>query len=296
MPLDPEAAAWLERQRDQPPRSALTIAETRAAYLRASAAAADRSPVARAEDFVIAPALRARLYWPSLDPLLPVLVWFHGGRFISGSLETHEGLARALALASGRRVLTVDYRLAPEHPFPAAVEDALQAVEWAFKLSDRVAVGGDSAGGNLAAIAALDQARSRPARLRCQVIVYPMLDPACGSASHREFATGYGLASEDVRRGWREYLTGCTDSTGERVSPLFAKDLSSAPPALVLTAEYDCLRDEGEEYARRLQQAGADVLLKRYEGAIHGFFQMPKVMRLAREAIGDAGEYIRRFE
>lgn len=295
MPLDPEASAWLERQRGQPPRSSLTIAETRAAYLRASAEAADRVPVGRVEDLLIARGLPSRLYWPSADSPLPVLVWFHGGRFISGSLETHDGLARALALASGWRVLLVDYRLAPEHPFPAAVEDASAAVEWAFTLSDRVAVGGDSAGANLAAIAAIEHSRSRWAPLRCQVLVYPMLDPACGFASHREFGAGYGPGSEDMRRGWREYLTGAADASGERVSPLFAKDLSSSPPALVLTADYDCLRDEGEEYARRLERAGTNVTRKRYDGAIHGFFQMPKVMRLAREAIRDAGEYLRTY-
>lgn len=290
MLLDPEAAAWLERQRGQPARSALTIAETRAAYVRSSAEAAEIVPVARAEDLLITRALPARLYWPSIDPSLPVLVWFHGGRFISGNLETHDGLARALALASGWRVLVVDYRLAPEHPFPAAVEDALAAAEWAFTLSDRVAVGGDSAGANLAGVVALEQVR-----LRCQILVYPMLDPACAFVSHREFGAGYGPASEDMRRGWREYLSCSANATDARVSPLFAKDLSGSPPALVLTAEYDCLRDEGEEYARRLQQAGAEVLLKRYEGAIHGFFQMPKVMRLAREAIKDAGEYLRGY-
>lgn len=295
MPLDPEAAAWLERQRGQPPRSSLSIAETRAAYMRSSAEAAERVPVARAEDLLITRSLPARLYCPSLDSALPVLVWFHGGRFVSGNLETHDGLARALALASGWRVIVVDYRLAPEHPFHAAVDDAVSAVEWAFSLSDRVAVGGDSAGANLAAVVALGQAGQAAERLRCQILVYPMLDPECAFASHREFGAGYGPGSEDMQRGWREYLSGSTDAIDVRVSPLFAKDLSGSPPAFVLTAEYDCLRDEGEEYARRLQQAGAEVLLRRYEGAIHGFFQMPEVMRLAREAIGDAGEYLRKY-
>lgn len=299
MPLDPEAAAWLERARGNPPRSSLTVAETRTAYLKASALMADALPLPRVEDLLIAPNLCGREFWPNFssahDPH-PILVWLHGGRYFSGDLETHDGLCRALALAARCRVLAVDYRLAPEYQFPAAVEDALAGVEWALAHSSRVAVGGDSAGGNLAAAAALLQTRVQPASLRAQVLVYPMMDPACSLPSHEEFKTGYGPGSEDMRRGWEHYLPDSAkgmSSHDERISPLFAENLAGLPPAFVLTAEYDCLRDEGEAYARKLSADGVEVKHKRYEGAIHGFFQMPKVMRLAGAAIVETGEFLR---
>lgn len=300
MPLDPEAAAWLERERDNPPRSSQTVAETRAAYLKAGALMADPLPLVRVEDVAIAPHLRGRQYWPDDSPAIglhpPILVWLHGGRFFSGNLETHEGLCRALAAAARCRVLAVDYRLAPECPFPAAVEDSLTALEWALAHSSRVGVGGDSAGGNLAAAAALLCARAKPDSLRAQVLIYPMMDPACSLPSHEEFKSSYGPGSDDMRRGWDLYLTPNAKGAGprdERVSPLFAESLAGLPPALVLTAEYDCLRDEGEAYAWKLSADGVEVTRKRYEGTIHGFFQMPKVMRRAREAIAEAGDFLR---
>lgn len=299
MPLDPEAAAWLERERGKPPRSLLTVAETRTAYLKASALMADALPLPRVEELLIAPNLRGREFWPNFNPAHdphPILVWLHGGRYFSGNLETHDGLCRALSAAACCRVLAVDYRLAPEHPFPAAVEDSLTAVEWALAHSPRVAVGGDSAGGNLASVATLLQTRAQPASLRSQVLVYPMMDPACGLPSHEEFKSGYGPGSEDMRRGWEHYLSGSAKdiaSCDERISPLCAENLSGLPPAFVLTAEYDCLRDEGEAYARKLSADGVEVAHQRYEGAIHGFFQMPKVMRLARQAIAETGEFLR---
>jgi acetyl esterase/lipase len=293
VPLDPEVAALLARQANEPPRSSLTVAETRAAYLRSSATA-ERVPLARVDDLVLDGTLHARQYWPAFDPSLPLLVWLHGGRFFSGSLETHDSLCRALALAGNCRVLGVDYRLAPEHPFPAAVEDSLAAIEWAFSQSRRVGVGGDSAGANLAAVAAV--VRNKAAQLpplRCQLLVYPMLDPSCSFPSHREFATGYGPGSADMLRGWREYLAGNMELRDERVSPLFAESPENLPPALVVTAEYDCLRDEGEEYAARLERAGNQVTLRRYAGAIHGFFQMTGILRLAKTGVREAGAFLR---
>ncbi|MGH9395499.1 MAG: alpha/beta hydrolase [Terriglobia bacterium] len=293
MPLDPEVSNWIERQNHEPPRSSLTVEQTRAAYIRMSAVTGDRAPLAHVEDVAITPELCGRQYWAAADPALPILVWLHGGRFFSGSLETHDALCRKLALAGKCRILAVDYRLAPEHRFPAAVEDSLAAVEWALSESPRVGVGGDSAGGNLAAVAALLHTRAAPAHLQCQLLVYPMIDATCSLPSHREFASGYGPGSADMRRGWREYLTEGIDPRGDRVSPLFAENLAGLPPACVLSAQYDCLRDEGEEYARRLEQEGVAVSRRRYAGAIHGFFQMPNVFQLACEAINDAGAFLR---
>lgn len=303
MPLAPEAAAWLEARRNDPPRSALTMAETRAAFRRVCAATAEAPEMARVEALAVPAGPRARQYWPTVAASLPLLVWLHGGRFISGDLETHDGLCRALARAAGCRVLAVEYRLAPEHPFPAAALDARAGLGFALEASDRVAIGGDSVGGCLAAAAALEF-RDR-ANLLAQVLIYPMLDPDCASASHREFAQGYGPGSADLRRGWELYQgerAGGGESAGGEMaggrrggaalSPWFAASLAGAPPALVLTAEYDCLRDEGEEYARRLCAAGVATRSHRFEGMIHGFFQMPRVFPAARAAVAEAAEFL----
>jgi acetyl esterase len=234
-------------------------------------------------------ALPARQYWPALTDGLPLAVYFHGGRFFSGDLESHDAVCRMLALGSGCRILAVDYRLAPEHRFPAAVEDARVAVEWALGQGVAVGVAGDSAGANLAAGAALEH----PA-LGCQLLIYPMIDAVCGSPSYAEFAEGYGPGAADMKRGWREYLPKGTDPRNPLASPLYAENLGGAPPALVITAEYDTLRDEGEAYALRLAAAGNSVEAKRYPGTIHGFFTMPGLLQAARDAIRDAGAFLRR--
>jgi acetyl esterase len=285
MPLDPEVAAYLEAQILLPPRSVLDIAATRERLRQAAALAGTPPVLARVENLVLAGYLRARQYWPATDSALPLLVYFHGGRFISGDLESHDPICRMLAMAANCRVLAVDYRLAPEHRFPAAAEDARLAVQWAAGQGVAVAVAGDSAGANLAAGAALVPYRMP---LRCQVLVYPMIDATCGEPSYTEFAEGYGPGADDMKRGWREYLPEELDPHDPLASPLFAADLNHAPPAWVLTAECDTLRDEGEAYARRL-----GIAPTRYPGTIHGFFTMPGILRVAREAIADAAAFLR---
>ncbi len=285
MPLDPEIAAYLEAQKHLPPRASLDIAATRERLREAAALAGPPPALARVENLVLAGYLRARQYWPA-DGTLPLLVYFHGGRFISGDLDSHDTVCRTLALAANCRVLAVDYRLAPEHRFLAAAEDAALAVEWAIGQSTRVAVAGDSAGANLAAGTALTPGGRT---LRCQLLIYPMIDATCGMPSHTAFAEGYGPCAAVMRRGWCEYLPEGADPRDPVASPLFARDVDGAPPAMVVTAEYDTLRDEGEAYARKL-----GVTARRYPGTIHGFFTMLGTLHVAREAMHDAAVFLKR--
>jgi acetyl esterase len=290
VPLDPDVAALLERQKTLPPRSSLDVAATRETLRRANALAGDPPSLAGVEDLVLPGRVGARQYWPAIDDRQPLVVYFHGGRFFSGDLDSHDTLCRLLALEAGCRVVAVDYRLAPEHRFPAAVEDACRAVEWASAQGAPVAVAGDSAGANLAAVAAL---ACRDSALRCQVLIYPMLDPASSAPSFAEFAEGYGPGAVDMQRGWSEYLPEGSDPRDPRASPLYAADTAGVAPAFILTAGYDTLRDEGEAYARKLIESGNLVQVRRYPGAIHGFFTMPGTLGVAREALHDVAEWIK---
>jgi acetyl esterase len=290
VPLDSEVAALLERQKNLPPRSSLDIAQTREMLRRAAALAGPPPALPKVEDILLPGDLRARQYWPAADAGLPIATYFHGGRFFSGDLESHDTVCRLLAAAAGCRVIAVDYRLAPEHRFPAAAEDACRAVEWVSELGVPFAVVGDSAGANLAAVAALAH---RLPGLRCQVLIYPMIDPACSRPSFAEYAEGYGPGAIDMKRGWSEYLPEGVDPRDPLASPLHAGDTRGAAPAFVLTAECDTLRDEGEAYARKLIETGNLVQARRYLGAIHGFFTMPGTLRLAREAMEEVAGFLR---
>ena len=288
MLLDPELAAFLEREKKLPPRSAMTIAETRE-FMRQRVALAGVAPAMHAVQDRALAGVPCRIYTPYDEAEPPVLVYFHGGRFISGDLETHDPLCRTLAAESGCCIVAVDYRLAPEHPFPAAVEDALAVVKFATANHDRVAVGGDSAGANLAAVAALEMR----ARLAGQLLIYPMIDAVCGTRSYQEFAAGFGPGAHDMQRGWREYVPVSVDLRNPQVSPVHADELAELPPALILTAECDTLRDEGEIFAARLQAANVRLTLSRYDGAIHGFLQLGAVTSLARDAITECADWLR---
>jgi acetyl esterase len=291
MPLDPEVAALLERQKNLPPRSSLDVAATREMMRRGASLTGTPPPLPRIEDVVLSDALRVRDYWPALESDLPLVIYFHGGRFFSGDLESHDTLCRKLALSGGCRIVAVDYRLGPEHRFPAAVEDACLAVDWALAQGVPTGVAGDSAGANLATVAAIARKGSA---LSCQLLVYPMIDATCSLPSYMEFAESFGPGAVDMRRGWHEYLPEGADPRDPRASPLFAADLSGLAPALVITAECDTLRDEGEMYSRRLVEAGTPAELRRYDGVIHGFFAMPGVLGAARAAIDEAGAFLRR--
>jgi acetyl esterase len=236
-----------------------------------------------------------RIYRPEARAKLPALVYFHGGGWVIGSLETHDGACRELANRIGCVVVSVEYRLAPESRYPAAAEDCYAATTWAAENANalgvdaaRIGIGGDSAGGNLAAVVALlARDRGGPA-LRHQLLIYPVTDADFTRASYRENAEGYLLTTKAMEWFWGHYVPDAAQRAEAYAAPLRAKDLAGLPPAFVLTAEYDPLRDEGEAYAKRLQQAGVPTRLQRYTGAIHGFFAMGLLSQVARTAIDDA--------
>ena len=231
-----------------------------------------------------------RLYSPAGGDLERMVVYFHGGGWVIGSLDTHDGTCRALANRCGCRVASVNYRLAPEHRFPAAVEDCWTVTRRAFDQAAAVAVAGDSAGGNLAAVMAL-RARDGGLPLRGQVLVYPVTDWKFDSASYIRNADGYGLTLPAMRWYWDHYL-GDTDGGHPEASPLRAESLAGVAPALVVVCEFDPLRDEGVAYAERLREAGVPVFLSEYEGMIHGFVRMQALIDRSHDLIHELGRFL----
>jgi acetyl esterase len=234
--------------------------------------------------------LPVRVFRPSDDTGLPLLLWFHGGGWVTGNLDTHDSVCRRLCEATGAVVVSVDYRLAPENKFPAALDDCAAAYEWALQHADevgadraRVAIGGDSAGGNLAAVVSLvAKERSLP-QPKLQLLVYPVTDYEFESPSMIDNAKGYFLEAESMRWFYDHYARGDADFADWRFSPGRADDLTGLARAVVITAEYDPLRDQGEAYGRALQQAGVAVETVRADGLIHGFFGMQDFMPPAQE-------------
>ena len=236
--------------------------------------------------------LRARVYTPVASPAhgassRPALVWFHGGGFVMGSIESHDGVCRGLASRAGLIVISVAYRLAPEHPFPAPVEDAVAATRWILAHAAELgvdpraaAVGGDSAGGNLSAVVA-QALRGDALRPAFQLLVYPATDCTRSTRSHALFQDGYILSREAIDMFMQSYLPDPKTRTDPRASPFFASDLSGLPPAMVLTAGFDPLRDEGDAYAANLAAAGVVVEHVPLAGMVHGFFSMAGAVREA---------------
>lgn len=233
--------------------------------------------------------------------LLPALIWYHGGGWVMGDIDTHDGMCRALANAAGAAVVSVDYRRPPEAKFPAAADDAYAVVTWLAEHGarlridgSRLAVGGDSAGGNLAAVTAL-QARYRGGpELRHQVLVYPVTDLTRSHASYNELAEGFGLTAAAMAWFIDHYLTAPAEARDWRASPLFAPDHRNLPPAFVVTAGYDVLRDEGRAYATALERAGVPVVHRPFDGMIHGFFGMGRLIDAAAVATEEIGNALRR--
>jgi len=308
MPLDPQVKAILDQlaENPPPPMDQTTPEEARAFY-RAMGALTDPQdvPIGKTSDAAVpGPAgdIPVRIYKPVAagGEALPCLIYYHGGGFVIGDLETHDKLCRMLANESDCVVVAVDYRLAPEHKFPAAVEDAYAAARYVEENAEefgvdpnRLAVGGDSAGGNLAAVVALMAKEKGAPTLRFQLLIYPTVSGNEETPSVRENGEGYLLEKRTMDWFFAQY----TDSPGQkddpRLAPLRAGDLEGLPPAFVITAGYDPLRDEGLQYADKLRAAGVKTDYKNYDSMVHGFFTMAGILDLSKEAIAEAGDKLK---
>ncbi|MFD7658743.1 alpha/beta hydrolase [Actinosynnema sp. NPDC059797] len=297
MPLHPEARAVIDAAAAGLAPVDLSPAEMRAAFAATWQPSPSAVEVASVVDRVIpgpAGPLPVRVYTPFGTGPFPVLVWFHGGGWVIGSLDENEATCRALCDAVGMVVVSVDYRLAPEHRFPAAAEDAYAAVTWVAAHGaeigadgSRLAVGGESAGGNLAAVACLMARDHDGPPIRLQLLAAPVTAPPGDRPSYVAYGEGHFLSRDSMEWFFRQYPRTPADLTDPYLAPLAAEHLGDLPPALVMTAEFDPLRDEGEEYAHRLLDAGVPVTLVRYPGQIHGFFAL-LVDRLSVSAVAHA--------
>lgn len=306
MPLDPQAqkvvdalaALNLKPFRDSSPAEARESMRSRTAALgpfeEVPAVADHRVPVTGGE-------ITVRVYKPAGMGPHPVLVFYHGGGWVIGDLYTHDGICRSIVNAAGCAVASVDYRLAPEFKYPVPVEDSYAGLLWvvanATRLgldSARIAVGGDSAGGNLAAVMALLARDRRGPRLLLQILVYPVTDYDFGTASYRENGTGFVLTTDDMRWFWRHYLSREEQGREMTASPIRAKSLADLPPALVITAGCDPLRDEGDAYAARLRDSGVPVTVTQYPGMFHGFMRMTRILDQARAGLDEVATALRK--
>jgi len=292
MTLDPQARSYLDRMVELGlrPSEELSVAEARKqAEDGAPVLFGPKESVAAIEDTEV-DGVPVRLYTPAAADGERLVVYFHGGGWVIGSLDTHDGSCRALANRSGCRVASAGYRLAPEHRFPAAVEDCWKVTRWAFDQKAAVAVAGDSAGGNLAAVMAV-RARDGGLPLAGQALVYPVTDWQFDTTSYERNAEGYGLTLPAMRWYWDHYLGGA-DGLHPEASPLRAESLAGVAPALVVVCEFDPLRDEGVAYAERLRQAGVPVRLSEYEGMIHGFIRMQALIDRSQDLLHELGRLL----
>ena len=305
MPLTPETQAILQARAGAPALHTLPLAEARAASAAGRIQPQTPEPVARIEDLSLpgpAGEIPVRLYSPAPDAQLPALVYFHGGGWVFGDLDSHDPLCRALANRAHAVIVSVHYRRAPEHKYPAAADDAYAAARWLSEHGAalgadpaRIALGGDSAGGNLSAAASL-MARDRGApELRGQVLIYPVTNLDFGTESYRLNGGGsVGLSEAGMRWFWRCYVRTPAEGFEPYASPLRADTLAGLPPALIITAEYDALCDEGGRYADRLEHAGVPTERTRYEGVIHGFVGQFSAVPEGSRAVDQIAAFLRR--
>ena len=311
--LDPDAAFVFKafQEAGRPPYETLSAGEAREYYLQARLVTNPDPPELKSVAPLAIPSpsgsIPARIYTPlklrNANGLAPGLVFFHGGGWVIGDLDTHDVVCRKLADEGELIVISVDYRLAPEHKFPAAIDDAIAATTWIAGHAQelgidavRLLVGGDSAVGNLAAVVALSARDGDGPAISGQVLIYPATDFAMTHASHREPETSILLTHSVIRWFRDHYLNGISDIGDWRASPARATSFAGLPPAYVLTAGADPLRDEGDEYARRLKEAGVAVTWRTFPGQFHGFFTMGKLLQQANVAVGDIGAWLKALD
>jgi acetyl esterase len=306
MPLDPQAQKMIDATAalGLPPMDQMTPDQARESMRARTAALGPAESVARIEDHrvpVDGGDIAVRCYTPAGEAPFPALVFLHGGGWVIGDIDTHDGICRSLANGAGCVVASVDYRLAPEHKYPVAAEDSFAATRWVAREATRLgvdarrlAVGGDSAGGNLAAVVSLMARERGGPELVQQILVYPVTDHRYDTRSYSENADGYLLTRNAMRWFWDHYLRRREDGEQPHASPLREPNLAGLPPALIITAEYDPLRDEGETYGARLREAGVPVTLTRYPGMIHGFFRMINFVDKAKAARDETAAALRK--
>ena len=308
--LHPQARALMDLmiERGVPPTHTLTPAEARRFYRERRSFTQPAPPEVAAVRELTANGphgdIPLRLYRPigsASNDMLPVLVYFHGGGWVIGDLDTHDTLCRELANGSGACVVAVDYRMGPEHRFPAAVDDAFAATAWVRRQADdlridpaRMAVGGDSAGGNLAAVVAIAARDAGDLPLAFQLLIYPGTDQRRGSASHQALGEGYLLTNDTMAYFIGHYIADPAQYLDWRASPLLHTDLAGLPPAFVITAGYDPLRDEGLAYAQRLSEGGNRASQVCFERQIHGFITMGRVIDESNTAVALCAAALRR--
>jgi acetyl esterase len=309
MALDPQAQAVIDLviKAGRPAYNQLSPKDARQMFRETRPASTPTAPeIGAVNNFVAetqAGTIPVRVYRPigaAADAALPALVYFHGGGWVIGDLETHDVLCRQLTAEAGIEVVAVDYRLAPEAKFPAAADDAWAATQWvvanAGRLgidAKRIAVGGDSAGGNLAAVVALMARDAGAPAIAFQVLLYPVTDVSTERQSYSDFVDGYLLTRDSMRWFVDHYLASKDQATDWRVSPLRAKSLKGLPPALIVTAGFDPLRDEGEAYARALREAGVRVDYICYGGMLHGFVPMGRLLDTGNRAVSHIAASLR---
>jgi len=304
VPLDPQTVRWLDELSGAPPLDlrALTAAQFRAGF---TVPAPDTPAttmdlvVDRIVDLQGVPRT-LRLYYPVADRHLPMTLFLHGGGFVIGGPDITDEMCRTLAATSGSLVVSVDYRLAPETPFPGGLRDSAAALRYIHEhagelggRADTIAVAGDSSGGNFAAVLAQMSRDGSVPPLCHQLLLYPVLDERCDAPSFREHGTGYLLTAELMRWYWRQYLPAGHPGGDWRIRPISRDDLGGLPAATIVTAEYDVVRDEAERYAGALAAAGVDVHLSRWDGQIHGFLLRQGAIDAAGAALTEAGERLR---
>lgn len=304
MPLNPRIRSGLDRARDLPAWSSLPPADARLALAAQVSAFRITAPAVASVDRVITVEGREipmRLYAPPGEGPFPLLIYFHGGGFVLGSIDTHDATCRFLCDGTAAMVMSVGYRLAPENRFPAGLQDCMAALQWAAAHADelgvdpaRMAIGGDSAGGTMATVTAMCARDAGGPPLCAQVLIYPVTDYVnLGRSSYIECAEGFGLTRADMEWFWAHYLGDDLQTDNPLVAPLKAKNLSGLPPAFIVTAEYDVLRDEGELFAEKLRAAGTPTQLVRCLGMNHGFWILASILDEATESVQQVCAWLR---